>query len=63
MELPTGYYLERDPDILTLRRSDGSFVGAFSAQGVAPEAVRRTVEENAFVRSSLRAHGLAVARL
>jgi DNA-binding SARP family transcriptional activator len=56
LELPTGYYLERDPDILTLRRSDGSVVGAFSAQGVAPEAVRRTVEETAFVGSSLRAH-------
>jgi DNA-binding SARP family transcriptional activator len=52
--LPTGYYLERDPDILTLRRSDGSVVGAFSAQGVAPEAVRRTVEETASVRPSLR---------
>jgi DNA-binding SARP family transcriptional activator len=45
LELPTGYYLERDPDVLTLRRSDGSVVGAFSAHGVAPEAVRRTVEE------------------
>ena len=45
LELPTGYYLERDPDILTLRRSDGSVVGAFSARGVAPEAVRRTVEK------------------
>jgi LuxR family maltose regulon positive regulatory protein len=56
LELPTGYYLERDPDILTLRRPDGSVAGAFSAQGVAPEAVRRTVEETVFVRSSLRAH-------
>src|SRR5918998_234728 len=53
LELPTGYYLERDPDILTLRRSDGSVVGAFSAQGVAPEAVHRTVEETASVRPSL----------
>src|ERR687894_18576 len=53
LELPTGYYLERDPDILTLRRSDGSVVGAFSAQGVALEAVRRTVEETASVRPSL----------
>ncbi len=53
-ELPPGYYLERDPDILTLRRSDGSVVGAFSARGVAPEAVRRTVEEAAAVRPSLR---------
>ena len=54
LELPTGYYLERDPDILTVRRSDGSVVGAFSAQGVAPEAVRRTVEETDSVRPSLR---------
>ena len=54
LELSTGYYLERDPDILTLRRSDGSVVGAFSAQGVAPEAVRRTVEETASARPSLR---------
>ncbi len=54
LELPTGYYLERDPDILTLRRSDGSVVGAFSARGVAPEAVRRTVEETTAVGHSLR---------
>ena len=54
LELPIGYYLERDPDILTLRRSDGSVVGAFSAQGVLPEAVRRTVEETTAVRPSLR---------
>ena len=47
LELPTGYYLERDPDILTLRRPDGSVVGAFSARGVAPDAFRRTVEETA----------------
>ena len=56
VELPTGYYLERDPDILTLRRPDGSVAGAFSAQGVAPEAVRRTLEETTFVRPSLRAN-------
>src|SRR5918998_1756907 len=45
LDLPTGYYLERDPDILTLRRLDGSIVSAFSARGAAPEAVRQTVEE------------------
>jgi DNA-binding SARP family transcriptional activator len=45
LDLPTGYYLERDPDVLILRRLDGSMVGAFSARGAAPEAVRRTVEE------------------
>jgi LuxR family transcriptional regulator, maltose regulon positive regulatory protein len=43
--LPTDYYLERDPDILTLRRLDGSIVGAFSARGAALEAVRRMVDE------------------
>ena len=47
MDLPTGYYLERDPDVLVLRRLDGSMVGAFSARGAAPEAVRRMVEETA----------------
>jgi LuxR family transcriptional regulator, maltose regulon positive regulatory protein len=45
LDLPTGYYLERDPDILTLRRLDGSIVSAFSARGAAPEAVLRMVEE------------------
>jgi LuxR family transcriptional regulator, maltose regulon positive regulatory protein len=45
LDMPTGYYLERDPDILTLRRLDGSIVGAFSARGAAPEAVRRMVQE------------------
>ena len=45
IELPTGYYLERDPDILILRRLDGSMVGAFSTRGAAPEAVREAAEE------------------
>ncbi len=45
MELPTGYYLERDPDLLILRRLDGAMVGAFSARGVVLEAVRQTAEE------------------
>ena len=31
--LPFGYYLDRDADLLILRRSDGSFVAAFSALG------------------------------
>ncbi len=47
LELPAGLYLEKDSDVLTLRRSDGSVVGAFSARGVAPEAVRRMAEETA----------------
>src|SRR5215211_4640729 len=45
LDMPTGYYLERDPDILALRRPDGSLAGAFSARGAAPEDVRRMVRE------------------
>lgn len=38
--LPPGYYLdESDPDIITLRRRDGTFVAAFSAQGVTREGI------------------------
>jgi DNA-binding SARP family transcriptional activator len=47
LDLPTGYYLERDPDVLVLRRLDGSMVGAFSARGAAPEAVLGAIEEAA----------------
>ena len=46
LDLPTGYYLERDPDVLILRRLDGTMIGAFSARGAAPEDVKRTVEES-----------------
>jgi hypothetical protein len=31
-KLPFGYYLELDADLLTLRRSDGSFVAAFNVR-------------------------------
>ena len=56
-DLPAGYYLERDPDVLVLRRLDGSMVGAFSARGAAPEAVLGAIEETAPrpPRSALRA--------
>src|SRR5918997_5522041 len=69
LELPTGYYVERDPDVLILRRLDGSMVGAFSARGAAPEAVLGAIEEAGpraqtadreapipALRSALRAH-------
>jgi DNA-binding SARP family transcriptional activator len=60
LELPTGYYLERDPDVMILRRLDGSMIGAFSARGAAPEAVLGAIEEVApsgapATRSALRA--------
>jgi len=45
--LPFGYYLERDADLLILRRSDGSFVAAFSAVGADSFEVELTVWENA----------------
>ena len=32
--LPFGYYLERETDLLILRRSDGSLVAEFRAEGV-----------------------------
>jgi hypothetical protein len=38
--LPPGYFLdESDPDIITLRRNDGTFVAAFSAQGATMEGI------------------------
>jgi DNA-binding SARP family transcriptional activator len=39
--------MERDPDVMILRRLDGSMVGAFSARGAAPEAVLGAIEEGA----------------
>ena len=43
LDLPAGYYLERDPDVLVLRRVDGSVAGVFSARGAAPDAVRQLI--------------------
>jgi hypothetical protein len=41
------YYLdESDPDIIILRRQDGSFAAAFSAQGAAKEGIRKVAEED-----------------
>src|SRR5215210_1737879 len=46
LELPAGFYLEKDPDVLTLRRrGDDSMVAAFSALGATPGAVRQAAEE------------------
>ena len=45
LQLPPGYYLELDPDILMLRRKDDSVLGAFSARG----AIRAAVEMEAWV--------------
>jgi hypothetical protein len=41
------YYLdESDPDILLLRRQDGSFVAAFSAQGATMEGIVEAAKED-----------------
>jgi hypothetical protein len=45
--LPFGYHPERDADLLTLRRSDGSFAAAFSVGGVDPFEVEATAWEDA----------------
>jgi hypothetical protein len=44
--LPPGYRLERDADLLELRRTDGSLVAAFSARGTSPAEVVWEAEED-----------------
>lgn len=46
VELPAGYYLEQDPDILILRRRDGSMVAVFNAEFAALEAILKAAEED-----------------
>jgi hypothetical protein len=45
--LPFGYYLERDADLLVVRRSDGSFVAAFNVRGANLFEVELAVWEDA----------------
>jgi len=50
------YYLdESDPDIAVLRRQDGTFVAAFSAQGATTEGLVEAAREDYYVRS-MEAH-------
>ncbi len=46
LHLPEGYWLEWDPDVLVLRRPDGSEVAAFSAEGARPGEIERAVRED-----------------
>ena len=63
LELPTGFYLENDPDLLTLRRrGDDSMVAAFSALGATPGTVRQAAEE-ACRREDRRAPATGSVRL
>ena len=41
------YYIdESDPDIVVLRRQDGSFVAAFSARGATRESITEAAKED-----------------
>jgi hypothetical protein len=45
--LPTHYYLdESDPDVLVLRRPDGTFVASFSAEGATREGLLEAAKED-----------------
>lgn len=46
-DLPFGYYLEIEADLLNLCRADGSLVAAFSARGADFFEVEATVWEDA----------------
>ena len=46
LDLPTGYRLRRDSDILTLCRSDDSIVARFSAAGADLNEVRKAAEQD-----------------
>ncbi len=47
LELPPSYYLdEADPDVVLLRRQDGTFVAAFSAQGATREDIVEAAKED-----------------
>jgi hypothetical protein len=46
LRLPPGYYVDKDADLLMLRRHDGSAVAVFSARGVTKEVVERAAWED-----------------
>ena len=47
MRLPSGYRLdESDPDVLLLRRADGTVAGVFSAQGATAGALEDAAWED-----------------
>jgi hypothetical protein len=45
LNLPPGYYVELDADLIELHRPDGSLVAVFSARGATPAQVARVAEE------------------
>jgi len=61
---PFSYILdESDPDIVILRRSDGSFVAAFSARGVTPDGIIEAAQEDYRRLLAPRLSGVAKVKL
>jgi hypothetical protein len=59
-KIPFNYILdESDPDIVILRRRDGSFVAAFSASGATEEGIREAAMED--YRILFEAHAISLA--
>lgn len=51
--LPFGYYLdESDPDILIVRRPDGSVVAYFCATGATREGILKAIKDDCQKRSA-----------
>jgi len=46
LRLPPGYYVDKNAELLVLRRPDGSAVAVFSVRGVARELVERAAWED-----------------
>jgi hypothetical protein len=52
------YHLdESDPDMVVLRRQDDTFVAAFSARGVTPEASSKRLRKTTVNSSAFAGHG------
>jgi hypothetical protein len=59
-KIPFNYVLdESDPDIVILRRRDGSFVAAFSASGATKEGIREAAMAD--YRIVFKAHAISLA--
>ena len=52
---------ESDPDVVILRRQDGSFVAAFSARGANREGITEAARED--YRELIQAHTNALSRM
>ena len=56
--LPEHYYLdESDPGVLVLRRQDGTFVAAFSAQGATREGIVEAAKEDYYYAARMSERG------